>query len=497
MFNWDTRYAKLLKNWSDQLEQGSVLEVGSGPSGIARYLKNTVTGAEIDDIQSCLPNLQIVKEDVTKLSFEDNSFDYVICSDVLEHLTYEQRSSAVDECIRVSKKKCFIQGPHGNLARIGELNLKLTLENAGRSLPSWLLEHLQNGMPQSAETIDQIFKSGFQFSILVNETATQHFSAVLMDLLFSNASMFYQMISTKNKLADFHSFESDIPYSLLFIVEKNKPLKEAVDNFNRVKIKVNNEVDNNKIITHHSIHHKISGLENISNLIKPFFVNDMISPGYTSLINPSGVLEESNERASEVSAIHYIWRKKLFSDIVGISHYRRYLYLFPEEISDFYIHINPDDFKNYLKKIEDKMRINELLANYDILISKPRVLDDLSIEDHYSCNHFPSDYYKCIEIILNNYPYLESALVESMQSNSLYNCNLFYCNALLFDEFCKVWFDILDKYAYEVDVSGRNQYQKRDIAFLSERVFDIIVRHLKKIGFKTCELPILAIHFEA
>ena len=84
-----------------------------------------------------------------------------------------------------------------------------------------------------------------------------------------------------------------------------------------------------------------------------------------------------------------------------------------------------------------------------------------------------------------------------MQSNSLYNCNLFYCNALLFDEFCKVWFDILDKYACEVDVSGRNQYQKRDIAFLSERVFDIIVRHLKKIGFKTCEHPILAIHFEA
>jgi Methylase involved in ubiquinone/menaquinone biosynthesis len=104
MFNWDTRYANLLNEWREDLETGSVLEVGCGPQGIARYLKNNVTGLELQKIQPAVSNLQIIEGSITAIPFPDDSFDYVVCSDVLEHLPAETRLTAISEIIRVARK---------------------------------------------------------------------------------------------------------------------------------------------------------------------------------------------------------------------------------------------------------------------------------------------------------------------------------------------------------------------------------------------------------
>ena len=145
-------------------------------------------------------------------------------------------------------------------------------------------------------------------------------------------------------------------------------------------------------------------------------------------------------------------------------------------------------------KFQCNYQINLLLSQYDILTSIPRELDQ-TIENHYNLNHFSSDYYKCIEIILEHYPYLEPSTIESMNSRQLYTSNILITKSDIFDNICEVWFDILDKYRIEINIENRNNYQTRDVAFLSERVFDIIIRHLKSVNYKILELPILHINF--
>jgi len=507
MFNWDTRYKVLLENWRLELENGSVLEVGSGPFGVAKFISNNVIGIEINEVNTALPNLKILQGDVADLPFEDNSFDYVICSDVLEHLSFDQRALAVKEIIRVAKNKCFINGPHGQLALIGDTDFKHSFERLSHGLPTWLDEHFEHGFPEASKTLSDIFSNQYAPKILINETFVQHYSGLLLDIFYVNSSNLYSILNNKNGDASIGSINGDIPYSLLFCIDKSESIKIRKDNFVRT-IGINKgDIDQSLEITIFSIFHDaaynaflgIYGNMDIFEKIKPFFVNGGSGTNFHQIKNPDGFFEIQNNRCSELTAIHYIWRNTLFSDIVGICHYRRYLYLFPNELDielqdQFQIHVKALDFKESVNKVENTQKIKDLLKQYDLLTSKPRLLDH-TIENHYNLNHFAQDYYKCLEITLKNYPYLEPAIIESMNSKELYTSNIFITHSEIFDSMCKVWFDVLEKCSEDIDISGRSDYQKRDIAFLSERVFDILIRHLKKLEYKIHELPILHIDF--
>lgn len=507
MFNWDTRYKLLLENWGSELEGGTVLEVGCGAFGIAKFIRNHVTGLEINPQLTTLPNLQILQGDITQLPFDDCHFDYVICSDVLEHLRFEDRAVAIKECIRVARKKCFINGPHGQLALIGDTNFKYSFERLLHGLPTWLSEHFKHGFPEASKTLSDIFYNGYVPQIMVNETFIQHYGGLLIDIFYVNSINLYQILCNKNGNASIGLIEGDIPYSLLFYIEKARPF--VINNDIFIKKSQTNKVfeENSSEISFYSIFHDAAhnaflgayGKINIFELIKPFFVKDGREIDFYQVLDPKGFFENQNNRCSELTAIHYIWRNQLFSDVIGICHYRRYLYLFPVEsdleIKDkFQIHMQADEFKEAINKVENSVQIKSLLKQYDILTSSPRQLDQ-TIENHYSINHFSQDYYKCIEIMLKNYPFLYLDIFESMNSKELYTSNIFITHSQIFNDICLIWFDILEKCSLVIDISSRNNYQKRDIAFLSERVFDILIRHLKRGEYKICELPILHVDF--
>ena len=507
MFNWDIRYKTLLENWGSELESGTVLEVGCGPFGIAKFLRNHVTGIEINPPITTLPNLTILPGNITHLSFDDYHFDYVICSDVLEHLNFKDRAIAIKECIRVARKKCFINGPHGELALVGDTNFKLSFERLSHGLPTWLDEHFQHGFPEASKTISDIFNNGYAPQILINETFTQHYSGLLLDIFYVKSSNLYQILSNKNGNASIGSINGDLPYSLLFIIDKSKPIKIVQDNFIKLSQQKKEGINNLSEISIFSIFHDAAhaaflntyGKMEIFDVIKPFFVNGGRETNFHQLKDPDGFFENENNRCSELTAIHYIWRNHLYADIVGICHYRRYLYLFPVEsdveIKDqFQIHIQAKEFKEAVNKVENSIQIKFLLSEYDLLTGTPRLLDQ-SIENHYNLNHFAEDYYKCIELTLKKYPFLKPDIMESMNSKELYTSNIFITHNIIFDEICKIWFYILDECGVVNDISNRSPYQTRDIAFLSERVFDILIRHLKRLDYKICELPILHIDF--
>lgn len=93
----------------------SVLDVGCGDGRIVNRLQGKyekICGLDISN--NALKNVKTskVQGSIEKLPFSDNSFDLLICAEVLEHLPYPIYKKAIKEVERVSKKYILISVPN-------------------------------------------------------------------------------------------------------------------------------------------------------------------------------------------------------------------------------------------------------------------------------------------------------------------------------------------------------------------------------------------------
>jgi len=154
------RYLPIVKQLkATSLSSGSMLEVGSGWLGIAPYLGEQITGLDESFKDKKFPLLKQVNGSILKLPFKDNSFEAVICIDVLEHLSREKRQTAVNELLRVAKKQVFIGVPCGE----DSLNQDILLDKKYKSIFKkqfhFLKDHLKYGLPEENEIMGLIKKA--------------------------------------------------------------------------------------------------------------------------------------------------------------------------------------------------------------------------------------------------------------------------------------------------------------------------------------------------
>ena len=105
-----------------KLDFSNILDVGGSEgykSALIRKLFNVRVHSSDLSIEACnrareIFNIPSSSHDICNLSFEDESFDIVICSETLEHVP--NIKTATDELLRVAKK-CVLQY-HKNLKRL-------------------------------------------------------------------------------------------------------------------------------------------------------------------------------------------------------------------------------------------------------------------------------------------------------------------------------------------------------------------------------------------
>ena len=143
------RYLPLVEFINEnKTKDSSILEVGGGSMGISRFLNFNITGCDINFDKSKISNkVNYVKGDVRNLPFEDDSFDFVISSDMIEHIKEEDREKAIKELVRVAKKYVLVGFPCGEKAH----NYESKYFNLGKKLigreHKWIKEHMENGLP--------------------------------------------------------------------------------------------------------------------------------------------------------------------------------------------------------------------------------------------------------------------------------------------------------------------------------------------------------------
>lgn len=108
---WDARYpVESLGLFIEELPYQTVLDVGCGIGNGLRYLMaqgKDVKGIDISDVavEKAKANGYDVRQgSITEIPFEDNSFDMVVSTDVLEHLPEGLVEEAIIELSRIAKK---------------------------------------------------------------------------------------------------------------------------------------------------------------------------------------------------------------------------------------------------------------------------------------------------------------------------------------------------------------------------------------------------------
>ena len=111
-----------MTNWLGDLVQyeintnETVLDLGCGIMQAINPLRcKFILGADIwdtylDYIKDDYPTIKLDKSEIHR--FMDDSYDVVLCLDVVEHLPKKLALTVLDECIRICRKKAIIYTPN-------------------------------------------------------------------------------------------------------------------------------------------------------------------------------------------------------------------------------------------------------------------------------------------------------------------------------------------------------------------------------------------------
>lgn len=179
-------------------------------------------------------------------------------------------------------------------------------------------------------------------------------------------------------------------------------------------------------------------------------------------------ISSKNYTYCELTAMYHIW-KHSNADIKGLCHYRRY----------FTSHQYLSEALSYtLKKypfILSGKKIEKILNNYDLIVGVyPH--KNKSDMDYYKEHHVVSDLICVRTVISERYPEYLDIFDECIDSDNFYLANMIYASKEVFDAYSKWLFDILFEVEKRIDLTERDDYQKRALGFLSERLLKVWVK---------------------
>jgi 2-polyprenyl-3-methyl-5-hydroxy-6-metoxy-1,4-benzoquinol methylase len=137
-------------------QSGKILDAGCGEGVLVE--KYARQGWNIQGVDKNYASSYVREGSITRLPFEDNTFDTLLCLDVLEHLYYNDQGEAISEIRRVVKPDGVILFSCPNLAHFTS---RLKLMFRGRLLRTASVGHHPGDRPM-LEYEEMFEKAGFR-----------------------------------------------------------------------------------------------------------------------------------------------------------------------------------------------------------------------------------------------------------------------------------------------------------------------------------------------
>ncbi len=160
------------------LHSNKILDVGCGEGFTLSLLKKKNIGKIIEGIDNSIDAISIGKNlfpgisfkvgDIYNLPYKSNSFDLVICSEVLEHLDDPNR--ALQELIRVSRKYCLLSVPNEPIFRLANFFRGKNISRWGNDIEHinhWSVNKFVNFIEKEFIILNK--KTPFPWTIILTE----------------------------------------------------------------------------------------------------------------------------------------------------------------------------------------------------------------------------------------------------------------------------------------------------------------------------------------
>ncbi len=157
----------------------TALDVGARDGYLSVALTNyfdSVTALDLEKPSVIHRKVLPLKGDITSLEFRDNSFDLVLCSEVLEHISPSLVGQACFELGRVTKEFLIIGVPYKQDLRVG----RVTCYTCGQANPRW--GHVNTFNEQSLKELFLPMRSEKISFVGESKSVTNFLSVRLMDL---------------------------------------------------------------------------------------------------------------------------------------------------------------------------------------------------------------------------------------------------------------------------------------------------------------------------
>jgi SAM-dependent methyltransferase len=158
---------------------GKALDVGARDGYFSVLLAErfeSVTALDLEKPSIQHSRITCVKGDITELAFSDNSFDLMLCAEVLEHIPEKLLAKACDELSRVTRKYLLIGVPYKQDIRVG----RTTCRSCGKKNPPW--GHVNTFDKDRLQRLFPIFNIVRASFIGENFETTNFLSSLLLDL---------------------------------------------------------------------------------------------------------------------------------------------------------------------------------------------------------------------------------------------------------------------------------------------------------------------------
>jgi 2-polyprenyl-3-methyl-5-hydroxy-6-metoxy-1,4-benzoquinol methylase len=140
-------FFRRLTNLTAAKKVDSILDVGCGEGFTLNRLREKGIGKKLEGLEhskdaialgkKTYPEIKIQQGNIYQLPYKDNSFDLVLCTEVLEHL--EEPEKALRELVRVSKKYLVISVPNEPFFMLAQLVRGKNWSRLGNDI-----EHIQH-----------------------------------------------------------------------------------------------------------------------------------------------------------------------------------------------------------------------------------------------------------------------------------------------------------------------------------------------------------------
>ena len=209
--------------------------------------------------------------------------------------------------------------------------------------------------------------------------------------------------------------------------------------------------------------------------------NEHLSKGLNDSTGDS--ISIKNPFYCELTGHYWIWKNDNQSDVVGLCHYRRFLWL-----SDIPRRLCRKTFKSIgdCETLLDTQNVGEILksGNYDIILPRPYAFSGGDIKSQFIDAHGEEGYLLMIDAIKRNCPEYMKSFDDVFSRRFEYFGNLMIANKSLFNEYSEWLFKLLRDIEERIDLSDKKNL--RLPGYIGERLLNLYVVHN---NFKIKEVP--------